>query len=623
MSTPRPTSYDIVVVGTGHAGCEAAAAAARLGCRVAAVTFARAHVGRLSCNPAIGGLAKGHLVRELDALGGLMGRVADASTVQFRRLNTRKGLAVQSSRAQVDIHRYPQAMARSLEAIDGLDILEAEVAGVLTEGGRVRGVELADGRRLGARAVILTTGTFLGGLLHRGEEQTRGGRIGDGAAHALADSLRDLGLPLTRLKTGTVPRLDGRTVPWDRLPAQEDLPHGRFSHQAERPEPLPRITCHLAYTNERVHALIRGEAHRSPMFSGTIQGQGARYCPSIEDKVVRFPDRDRHLLFLEPEGLDTDRVYINGLSTSMPADVQDQMVRTVEGLEDVRILEYGYAVEYDAIDPRVLGTDLQHRELPGLFFAGQVNGTSGYEEAAVQGFVAGVSAARQEPFVLRRDQAYIGVLVDDLVHRGVGGEPYRMFTSRAEHRLLLREDNADVRLLAVGRELGLIDDATWAAHEERMEARAGATAALEALHLTPRAETLAKVEAAGWGPLTKAVGGPEWLRRQDVRYLDMVTAFELPALEPEVAEAFEIEVKYAGYIERARRRADALVRMEHVALPADVPWDELSALSIEVRQRLRQHEPSTLGDAARVPGVTPAAVDAIAGWLARRRAGAA
>jgi len=618
--TPFPTnSYDIIVVGTGHAGCEAAAAAARLGCRVAAVTFQRAHVGRLSCNPAIGGLAKGHLVKELDALGGLMGRVADAATVQFRRLNTRKGLAVQSSRAQVDIHRYPEAMARALDAIEGLDILEAEVAGVRTEGGRVVGVDLADGRTLSARAVILTTGTFLGGLLHRGEEQTKGGRIGDGAAHALADSLRDLGLPLTRLKTGTVPRLDGRTVPWDRFPAQEDLAHGRFSHQAERPPRLPRITCHLAYTNERVHELVQAHAHRSPMFTGTIQGQGARYCPSIEDKVVRFPDRDRHLLFLEPEGLDTHRVYVNGLSTSMPTDVQDGMVRSVEGLEDVQILEYGYAVEYDAIDPRVLGPDLQHKELPGLFFAGQVNGTSGYEEAAVQGFVAGVSAARQEPFVLGRHQAYIGVLVDDLVHRGVGGEPYRMFTSRAEHRLLLREDNADVRLMEVGRGLHLVDDGTWAAHVARLEARERAQVALEGLQLTPRTQTLAIVKAAGWTPITKEMRGTEWLRRPDVSYLAMAEHFDLPTLAPEVAEAFEIEVKYAGYIERARRRARVLQRMEGVALPTDLPWNELPAVSTEVRERLAAYVPATLGDASRIPGVTPAAVDAIAGWVARQQ----
>lgn len=616
-SAPMNLSYDIVVIGTGHAGCEAAAAAARMGCRVAAVTFHRAHVGRLSCNPAIGGLAKGHLVRELDALGGLMGRVADASTVQFRQLNTRKGLAVRSSRAQVDIHRYPAAMAQILDAIDGLDILEGEVTAVRMADGKVLGVTLADGRVLDARAVILTTGTFLGGLMHRGEDQTAGGRTGDGAAHALADSLRGLGLPLQRLKTGTVPRLDGRTVPWERFEPQEDVAFGRFSHEAERPTRLPRITCYLAHTNPAVHDLVRANAHRSPMFSGTIVGQGPRYCPCIEDKVTRFADRDRHLLFLEPEGLDTDRVYVNGLSTSMPVEVQDAMIRAIDGLEDVAVLEYGYAVEYDAIDPTVLGPDLQHRELAGLYFAGQVNGTSGYEEAAVQGFVAGVSAAQDAPFVLRRDQAYIGVLVDDLIHKGVGGEPYRMFTSRAEHRLLLREDNADGRLMAIGRELGLIDDATWSGFAARRTAMDDARAALEALQLTPRPETLEKIEAAGWGALKRHLTGSDWLRRPDVQYVDMARVFELPELEPEVADVLEIAVKYAGYIARSEHRARVVGRMEGVKLPHDLPWSEVPGLSNEVRQRLAASRPNTLGQAARIPGITPAAVDVIAGWVAR------
>jgi tRNA uridine 5-carboxymethylaminomethyl modification enzyme len=615
------TAYDIIVIGTGHAGCEAAAAAARLGCRVAAVTFQRAHVGRLSCNPAIGGLAKGHLVRELDALGGLMARVADASTIQFRMLNTRKGLAVRSSRAQVDIHRYPAAMAAELARVEGLDILEAEVAAILTERDQVTGVTLADGTSLTARAVILTTGTFLGGLLHRGEEQTLGGRTGDGAAHALADSLRHLGLPLQRLKTGTVPRLDGRTVPWERFEAQEDVEYGRFSHQADRRERLPRITCALAYTNPAVHDLLRANADRSPMFTGVIQGRGPRYCPSIEDKVVRFADRDRHLLFLEPEGLNTDRVYVNGLSTSMPADIQEGMIRAIDGLQDVTILEYGYAVEYDAIDPTVLGHDLQHKQLRGLYFAGQVNGTSGYEEAAVQGFIAGVSAARDEPFVLGRDQAYIGVLVDDLVSKGVGGEPYRMFTSRAEHRLLLREDNADQRLMPTGRELGLVDDTTWQAYLDRQAAIDAATEALHAFPVNPSDETLAKVAAAGWGVFRRTLTGADWLKRPDATYAQMAEVFGLPALEPEVAESVEIRLKYAGYIKRSETRAKVVGRMEHVALPENLPWNSIEGLTVEVQQRLAHRQPGTLGQAARVPGVTPAAVDVIAGWVTRARAG--
>jgi len=417
--------FDVIVVGAGHAGCEAAAAAARLGRRTLCVSLRLDHVGRLSCNPAVGGLAKGHLVRELDALGGLMARVADASSVQFRRLNTRKGLAVQSSRAQVDIHRYPRLMRAALDRIcaeHDLTLLQAEVAGVLLHGGRVSGIELGDGTRVHAPAVLLTTGTFLSAVMHCGDQQTQGGRVGDGAAHRLSRSLTDLGLRLGRLKTGTTPRLDGRTIDWERLERQQDtVPDGRFSFAAERPEPLPRIDCHLAYTNPRTHELIRGSLDRSPVYRGSIQGRGPRYCPSIEDKVVRFADKDRHLIFLEPEGLDTDRVYPNGISTSLPLDVQRDLLHTIEGLERVQIVQPGYAVEYDVADPRDLGPDLQHQRVPGLFLAGQVNGTSGYEEAAVQGFVAGVSAATGQVFHVERSQGYVGVLIDDLVSKGVGG----------------------------------------------------------------------------------------------------------------------------------------------------------------------------------------------------------
>ena len=610
-------TVDIVVVGVGHAGCEAAAAAARLGLRVVAFTFHADHVGRLSCNPAIGGQAKGQLVRELDALGGVMARVADAATVQFRRLNTRKGLAVQSSRAQVDIAAYPRVMARTLASIEGLEVRQGEVTALRLHQGRVAGVVLADGTEVEARAVVLTTGTFLRGTLHQGDEVRAGGRVGDGAAVRLADQLADLGLPLQRLKTGTVPRLDARTIRWADLPAQDDLPHGRFSYAEPAAERLAPLTCHLTYTNDAVHELLQGNLHRSAMYSGAIEGTGPRYCPSIEDKVVRFPDRARHLLFLEPEGHETHRVYVNGLSTSMPLDVQRQMVAAIEGLEDAVILQPGYAVEYDAIDPRVLGADLQHRELPGLFFAGQVNGTSGYEEAAVQGFVAGVSAATGEALRLRRDEAYIGVLVDDLVSRGVGGEPYRMFTSRAEHRLLLREDNADRRLMARGRALGLIDDPTWAAFAARQEALEAGQAAVEALRLTPRGATQAKLQALGTATLRRPITGTELLRRPEVSYPAMAEVFALPALPPALAEQLDCEVRYAGYIRRAQRRADRLARMEAVALPEAMDWAALSMLSTEVRQRLAARSPATLGEAARVPGVTAAALDALAGWVAK------
>ena len=613
-------NFDIIVVGAGHAGCEAAAAAARLGARVAMVTLRLDHVGRLSCNPAIGGLAKGHLVRELDALGGLMGRVTDASSIQFRRLNTRKGLAVQASRAQVDIDVYPAEMRRALEQIDGLTLIGAEVAGIRTRVGQVSGVELGDGTVLDAPKVVLTTGTFLSGVLHRGANRVEGGRIGDGAAHRLSRSLAELGLRLGRLKTGTVPRLDGRTIDWSALEEQDDtVPEGRFSFGPAR-DKLPQIRCHVAHTTGEVHDLVRENVHRSSMFSGAIQGRGPRYCPSIEDKIVRFPDRERHLLFFEPEGLNTHRVYVNGLSTSLPADVQEAMVRAIPGLQDAQILQHGYAVEYDFADPRDLGHDLQHSAVPGLYLAGQVNGTSGYEEAAVQGFVAGVSAATEEVFHVERSEAYIGVLVDDLVTRGVGGEPYRMFTSRAEHRLLLREDNADRRLMARGRGLGLIDDDTWAPFQARLAAIEAARVALRDTVVRPSTELVAALEGLGLGGLKKPATGEELLRRPKARWDHLQGLLGLPAVEAPVAEQVETDVKYAGYLEQAERRAARAGRLNAVRLPADVPWSELQFLSSEVRERAAAARPDTLGQLARMPAIPPSAVNALAGWLARRSA---
>ncbi len=614
------TRFDVVVVGAGHAGCEAAAAAARLlpEHRVAMVTLDPGAVGRLSCNPAIGGLAKGHLVRELDALGGLMARVTDPTTIQFRRLNTRKGLAVQASRAQVDIARYPREMARQLGRIDNLEVIGAEVTGLVVRSGHVRGVVLDQDTELACEAVIITAGTFLSAVLHHGLEKTVGGRVGDGAAHALAASLTDLGLRLGRLKTGTVPRLDGRTVHWDQLETQSDVVEGRFSFSAEVPKRLPQITCHLAYTNEAVHEVIRANLDRAPMFTGDIQGAGPRYCPSVEDKVHRFPDRDRHLLFLEPEGLDTDRIYVNGLSTSLPPDVQYAMLKAIPGLEDAVILQPGYAVEYDFANPLDLGHDLQHGAIPGLYLAGQVNGTSGYEEAAVQGFVAGVNAAHRlsggldaiegDVFHVERSAGYAGVLIDDLTQRGVGGEPYRMFTSRAEHRLLLREDNADRRLMPTGRALGLIDDATWEAFEFRVDAIERGAAALREAVVNPTADRVEQLGTMGLGGLKKPSTAEEILRRPAATYAHVAQLVDLPALPAEAVEQLEIDTKYAGYIRRAQRRAAESARMEAMTLPADVDWMAVTALSWEVRERLAGARPTTLGQLERLPGITPAAV---------------
>lgn len=604
---------EVVVVGAGHAGCEAAAAAARLGARTALITLHRAAVGRLSCNPAIGGLAKGALVREIDALGGLMARVTDATTLQFRRLNTRKGLAVQASRAQVDVALYPRAVAAALAAIPGLVLVEGEVAGVETRGGRVSAVRLADGTRLGCRAVVLTTGTFLGGVLHRGEDRAEGGRIGEGAAHRLSRSLTELGLRLGRLKTGTPPRIAADSVDWSRLERQEEnAPGGRFSFAPAPPRP-GRIACHLAWTTPETHALIASALHRSPMYTGAISGRGPRYCPSIEDKVVRFADKERHQLFLEPEGLGTDRVYLNGASTSLPAEVQEAFVRSVPGLERARFLQHGYAVEYDFADPRELGPDLQHRAVGGLYCAGQLNGTSGYEEAAAQGLLAGISAARGEPFVLERSAAYLGVLVDDLVSRGVGGEPYRMFPSRNEFRLTVREDNADLRLTPRGRALGLVDDDAWARFEARVEAIAGGRAAAESTRFGVAEGARLGVDLAA--PATAA----DLLRRPEVEARALrpfVPGWE--GIDDEALEQVEIGLKYAGYIERDAAKREQARRMEGVSL-AGVDLAAVPHLSVEVRERLLAARPASLGAAARLPGVTPAAVDVLLSAVLRAR----
>ncbi len=609
--------YDVVVVGAGHAGCEAAAAAARLGRRTALLTFHRAQIGRLSCNPAMGGLAKGCLVREIDSLGGLMGRITDQATIQFRRLNTRKGLAVQASRAQVDVALYPSLMRAALEELENLEIVEGEAAELLIGGGRITGLRLADGRALRTANVVLTTGTFLGGLMHCGEEQIAGGRIGEEAALALSACMRRLGIPLNRLKTGTTPRLAAETIRWDLLEKQPDDP-GHFSFDPPGARPGSR-DMYITWTNAETHQIIRDALHRSPMFSGQIQGRGPRYCPSIEDKIVRFADKDRHQLFLEPEGLQTNRVYVNGTSTSLPKEVQDRLIHSVFGLEEAEILQYGYAVEYDCIDATSLGHDLQLKALPGLYCAGQINGTSGYEEAAAQGLMAGIHAAGAS-LRLGRDEAYIGVMVDDLVSRGVGGEPYRMFPSRAEHRLLLREDNADRRLSPKARALGLLPEERWRRFSEKEAEIQQQKAWIKQQVLVPDAATLERLASASLPPLRKAQSLEEYLRRPEVEWMALRPLFPQMSAQAEVGEQVEIDVKYAGYIVREEgRRADAL-RLEQLSLEG-VNFMQISALSMECRERLSRACPPTLGAAARLPGVTPAAIDTLALVVARWQGG--
>ena len=605
----------VIVIGAGHAGCEAALAAARLGCVVTVVSLKREHIGRLSCNPAVGGLAKGNLVREIDALGGAMAKVADLTSVQFRRLNTRKGLAVRSSRAQVDIHEYPARMAAVLLA--AVDFIAGEVAAVRTADGAVCGVTLADGTTLDAEAVILTTGTFLAGVMHCGEEQTQGGRIGDSAAHRLSRCLQELGLKLARLKTGTTPRLDGRTIDWARLDLQVDTVEGGHFSFTPPVERLPQIDCYIAYTNETSHALIQAALDRSPMYTGQITGRGPRYCPSIEDKVVRFADRSRHHLFLEPEGHQTNRVYVNGLSTSLPAAVQEELVHSIVGLERAKILQYGYAVEYDFADPRDLDHGLQHRAIPGLFLAGQVNGTSGYEEAAAQGLVAGLSAARGEPFRLGRDEAYIGVLIDDLVTRGVGGEPYRMFSSRAEHRLLLREDNADRRLMPRGRAVGAVGDHAWRSFCDKQDAIAACKAWCQSTTFTPDATTLARCAELGMTRIRNKTSAAELLRRPETTWqaLEQLAGSQ-PEFSAEVVEQVITDIRYAGYLKREEARAARTRKMAAVALSAEMSF-RIPGISNEVAERLERARPQTLGAAARLPGITPAAIDLLAAHLTR------
>lgn len=602
--------YQVIVVGAGHAGCESALAAARMGCSTLLLNLSLDAVAQMSCNPAIGGLAKGHLVREIDALGGEMARNIDATGIQFRILNTKKGPAVRASRAQADRYRYRDRMKQVVEQQSNLDLKQGAVARLLLEAGRVIGVETRDGLSYRGAAVVLTTGTFMRGLIHVGLQNYPGGRAGEPPSEGLSDHLRALGLTVGRLKTGTPARLNGRSINFSRLEPQygDEIPVP-FSFATERID-LLQVPCHITYTNERTHEIIRGGLDRSPLYSGVIEGVGPRYCPSIEDKVVRFPEKEQHQVFLEPEGLSSVEIYPNGVSTSLPPDVQLAFLRTLAGLEQVEIMRPGYAIEYDYVDPIQLRPTLEVKEVAGLFHAGQINGTSGYEEAAAQGLLAGINAALQvkgePPLVVGRDQGYLGVMVDDLVTLGTR-EPYRMFTSRAEYRLLLREDNADQRLTELGRRVGLVSDSQYQRFQQKMQRLDFGSQRLESLRIAPGDREV--VARLGLGDLRNGASLQELLRRPELQIEDLLFLdSELAALGADVLEQLEIATKYAGYIDRQREQVARFQRAENISIPADFDYARVGGLTAEVREKFISRRPETLGQASRIPGVTPAAI---------------
>lgn len=617
-------SYDVVVVGGGHAGCEAAAAAARMGVRTALITMNLDLMAQMSCNPAIGGIAKGHLVREIDALGGVMGVVADRTGIQFRLLNRSRGAAVRSPRCQSDKSRYRIEMRKILEGIEPLFLQQAEVADLILEGEKVAGVTTADGRHIGARAVILTTGTFLNGVIHIGECRHEAGRNGEGASNRLAQFLKEAGFATGRLKTGTPPRLDGRTIDWGPFEEQHGDAEPSFFSFGTRDVFLRQVACHAGYTTPEAHEILRQNLGRSPLYGGVIKGIGPRYCPSIEDKVVKFPDRERHPLFLEPEGLDTHEVYLNGLSSSMPVDVQQAVLRAIPGLERARMIRPGYAIEYDFVQPTELEPTLETRRLRGLFHAGQINGTTGYEEAAAQGLVAGINAALRArgevPAGFAREESYIGILVDDLVTKGVD-EPYRMFTSRSELRLLLRIDNADCRLTPFGQRLGLVERE---AHErfrmkcERIERLRGFLRS----HRWEAADSGGALPGTGGEPAAaKGKTLEELLRRPEIGIGEFRPALEARGLwlAREELDAVEIEIRYEGYIAQQRRLAEKMRSMEKRRIPEGTDYGSIPGLSREVREKLERVRPGDFAAASRIPGVTPAAVSLLSLHLELRR----
>ncbi len=619
-----PDPFDIIVIGGGHAGTEAAMASARMGLRTLLLTHNVDTLGHMSCNPAIGGIGKGHLVKELDALGGLMARATDRAGIQFRILNASKGPAVRATRAQADRVLYRQAVRTALENQPNLQIFQQAVDDLIVENDQVVGAVTQMGLKFRAKAVVLTVGTFLDGKIHIGLENYSGGRAGDPPAVALSHRLRELPLRVKRLKTGTPPRLDARTIDFSALQQQwGDNPAPVFSFLGDASEHPEQMPCYITHTNERTHDVIRANLDRSPMYAGIIEGIGPRYCPSIEDKVMRFGDRNGHQVFLEPEGLTSHEIYPNGISTSLPFDVQMAIVRSIRGLENVNIVRPGYAIEYDFFDPRDLKQTLESKVIRGLFFAGQINGTTGYEEAAAQGLLAGLNAGllaqEKEGWFPRRDQAYLGVLVDDLCTLGTQ-EPYRMFTSRAEYRLLLREDNADLRLTETGRQLGLVDDERWARFSEKLENIELERQRLRSTWVNPTSVGVDAVNAVISAPLSREASGEDLLRRPEMDYatLTALDAFAPALADAQAAEQVEIQVKYAGYIARQQDEIEKQLRHENTPLPADLDYRQVNGLSNEVIAKLNDHKPTSIGQASRISGITPAAVSILLVWLKKQ-----